>query len=199
MESADSISICLSIVWWFSLIAFFLLTAALSLSIHHFIPLSLVLSTEIISCLQSLSPLEAISESQTFISPVVEWTAHHWQRLISSYILLLKGISHWCGFSFFMLQPLLGKTTDFMSRADTNTYIMWLQSAAIKEGVQTHHVHQRAGNNNYAARWKYALKKSSCVNPEWTFPWIHFLMSQKNQAYSSNSNLFSKPKGDKKN
>lgn len=29
------------------------------------------LPTEIISCLQSLSPLKAISESQTFISPVV--------------------------------------------------------------------------------------------------------------------------------
>lgn len=36
-------------------------------SFHPTLPL---LSTEIISCLQSLSPLEAISESQTFISPV---------------------------------------------------------------------------------------------------------------------------------
>lgn len=39
----------------------------INLSLHPTLPL---LPTEIISCLQSLSPLEAISESQTFISPV---------------------------------------------------------------------------------------------------------------------------------
>lgn len=103
-------------------------------------------------------PLEAISESQSFISPVgrmdcAALIVHC--RDLSLDLLLLGGILYWCYFSFFMLR-LLPEKSGFEGG----------QQAAVKEALKQTWTSKQSLNlkdtaNNCDVKWNDSLK-SSC-------------------------------------